>query len=609
MSISMPNARRCNKVVRLAAAVFAVWLFSPMPVPAADTAKVIRIAWPVAEGNLDPLQQRDIYTAALVESVFDAMLQYDYLARPAKLITNTLEAMPDANADGTEYTFHLRHGIYFTADPAFNGKRRELTAQDYAYSLRRHFDPHWRSPWLFQYDKKIVGANEAMDRAAKAGKFDYDAPIAGLEVLDRYTLRIHLTQPDFTFLYAIATPASSAVAREVVEKYGDDVGSHPVGTGPFRLAGWEHATKVSIEANPDFRETLFEATPGDDPKAQAIYARSRGKRLPLVGRVEFSVVEETQPRWLAFLNGEHDIMERVPYEYINQAAPGGKLAPNLARRGITALRTLDPNLYFTFFNMDDPVVGGYTPEKIALRRAMSFGFDRDQEIAVIRNGQAVPAEQPIGPGVSGFDPNFRNPFNGHDPARAKALLDMFGYIDRDGDGYRELPDGKPFSVELASTPVLLDRQYDELWKRSMDAIGIRLTFRKATYQDTQKAARLGKLQMRTTGWLANVPDANNFLQLLYGPNVGQSNESRFHLAAFDRIYEQAKRLPDSPARDALYHELTRQVVVYAPWRLDISRFETYLMQPWVVGYQPHPVMRSVLRYVDVDLDRQHAVQH
>jgi len=573
---------------------------------AADPAKVIRIALPVAESTLDPLDQRDIYSSAIAEAVFDAMLQYDYLARPPKLIPNTLEAMPEINAEGTQYVFRLRRGIYFNDDPAFEGKRRELTAKDYAYSLRRHFDPRWRSPWLFQFEKKIVGADEAMESAKKTGKFDYDAPIEGIEVVDRYTLRIRLTQPDFTFIYVLATPPSSAMAREVVERYGSDIGAHPVGTGPFRIGEWKRASKIVLEANPGFRTLRYEAEPGDDAQSQAIYARNRGKLLPLIGRIEYVVVEESQPRWLAFVNGELDILERVPNEYVNLAVPNGNLAPNLAKRGISAHRGHEPSLFFTVFNMEDPVVGGYTAEKIALRRAISFGYDRDAEIAVIRKREAVPAEQPIGPGVAGFDPEFRNPMNGYDPARAKALLDLFGYIDRDGDGYRERPDGSALSIEYASTPTLLDRQYDELWKRSMDAIGIRLTFRKSTWPDLLKAGQLGKLQMRTIGWLANIPDADNFLQLLYGPNAGQSNDSRFSLEAYDRIYRHAKKLPDSPERNRLYHELSRLAVAYAPWKLGIYRIETHLAQPWVTGYKPHPTMRSVLRYVDVDLEKQRA---
>ena len=318
------------------------------------------------------------------------------------------------------------------------------------------------------------------------------------------------------------------------------------------------------------------------------------------------MIEESQPRWLAFVNGEHDILERVPNEFINLAAPNGKLAPNLAKLGVSAHRGHEPALFYTVFNMEDPLVGGYTPEKIALRRAISLGFNRDAEIAVIRKREAVPAEQPIGPGVAGYDPAFRNPLNRYDPAGAKALLDLFGYVDRDNDGYRELPDGSPLSIEYASTPTLLDRQYDELWKRSMDEIGIRLTFRKATWPELLKAGQLGKLQLRTIGWLANIPDADNFLQLLYGPNTGQSNDSRFQLEAYDRIYRQAKRLPDSPERDRLYRELSRLAVVYAPWKLGIYRIETYLVQPWVVGFKPHPTMRSVLKYVDVDVERRRA---
>ena len=603
---SFLRRRAVARAVIAAAGSAIIALAAPGAALAADPAKVVRIALPVAESGFDPLQQRDIYSAAITEAIFDSMLQYDYLARPPKLIANTLEAMPAVNAEGTEYTFQLRRGIYFNDDPAFDGKRRELTAHDYAYSLRRHFDPRLSSPWLFQFEKKILGADEAMARAKKTGKYDYDAPVEGIEVVDRYTLRLRLTQPDYTFLYVLATPPSSALAREVVERYAGDVGAHPVGTGPFRLAEWKRASKIVLEANPGFRAQRFDAAPGGDAELQAIYARNRGKLLPLVGRVEYDVIEESQPRWLAFLNGEHDILERVPNEFINLAAPEGRLAPHLARRGVSAHRGHEPALFFTVFNMLDPVVGGYSADKIALRRAISFGYDRDAEIAVIRKREAVPAELPIGPGVAGYDPAFQNPMNRYDPARARALLDLFGYVDRDGDGYRELPDGRPLSIEYASTPTLLDRQYDELWKRSMDAIGIRLTFRKATWPDLLKAGQLGKLQLRTIGWLANIPDADNFLQLLYGPNAGQSNDSRFSLEAYDRIYRQAKRLPDSPERDRLYRELSRLAVVYAPWKLGIYRFETYLAQPWVAAYKPHPTMRSVLKYIDVDLEKQRA---
>ena len=596
---------RCRRICLHFALLVAAWVLALPQAVAADPNKVLHYAFPIAESTFDPAVASDLYSSTVMEAMFDPMLAYDYLARPLKLIPNTLREMPQVEKGGTLFTFHLRPGIYFTPDPAFKGKRRELVAQDYAYSLRRFFDPKLKSPWLFLFDGKIVGANAVMEQAKRTGVFDYDAPIEGLSVPDRYTLRIKLTSPDYNLLWILASAITSAVAREVVEHYGADFGAHPVGTGPFLLKEWRRSSRMVLEANPGFRDVYYDASPAaDDAEGQTILAQSKGKKLPLVGRVEIDVIEEPQPRWLAFLNGEHDFIERVPNEFINLAAPGGKLAPNLAKQGIGYYPVAEPEVTWTYFNMEDPVVGGYTPEKIALRRAMSLGYNNEEERLVVRKGQAILAQMPIGPGVAGYDPSFRNPFAEYNPAKAKALLDMFGYVDRDGDGYRELPDGRPLSVEYASPPDAQNRALDELWKKSMDAIGIRLTFKKARWPDLLKMSRLGKIQMRGYAWYADYPDADDFLQLLYGPNSGQSNDARFRLPEFDRLYEQAKQLPDSPERNRLYREMTRLMVVYAPWKLGMHRIETYMTHPWVIGYRKHPIMLSNLRYLDVDVAMQ-----
>jgi len=596
--------RRCRFLLP-AVALLLAWALALPPAGAADPAKVLRYAFQIAESNFDPVVASDLYSHTVVEAMFDPMLAYDYLARPVKLIPNTLRELPQVEEGGTLFTFRLRPGIHFIDDPAFKGKPRELTAADYAYSLRRFFDPKLKSPWEFLFDGKIVGANAAMERAKKTGAFDYDAPIDGITVLDRYTLRLKLTSPDYNLLWILAASMTSAVAREVVEFYGADVGSHPVGTGPFRLKEWRRSSRIVLEANPGFRDTFFDAQPAaDDAEGQAILARSKGKKLPLVGRVVIDIIEEEQPRWLAFLNNEHDFIERVPNEFINLAAPGGKLAPNLAKQGIGMQRLAEPEVTWTYFNMEDPVVGGYTPEKIALRRALSLAYNNEEELQVMRKGQAILAQTPIPPGVAGYDPDFRNPFAEYNPAKAKALLDVFGYRDRDGDGYRELPDGRPLSIEYASTPDARNRQFDELWKKSADAIGVRLTFRKAKWPDLLKMSRLGKIQMRGFAWYADYPDADNFLQLLYGPNSGQSNDSRFRLPEFDRLYEEAKKLPDSPERNKIYERMTRLMVVYAPWKLGMHRIETFMWHPWVIGYRKHPIMLFNPRYVDVDADLQ-----
>ncbi len=597
-------ARRCRFCLAVAA-LLAAWVVALPHAAAADPDKVLRYAFRVAESTFDPVVASDLYSHTVIEGMFDSMLAYDYLARPLKLIPNTLRELPQVQEDGTLFTFRLRPGIHFIPDPAFKGKKRELTAQDYAYSLRRFFDPKLKSPWLFLFDGKIVGANAVMEQAKKTGVFDYDAPIEGLSVPDRYTLRLKLTSPDYNLLWILAASMTSAVAREVVEFYGTDIGAHPVGTGPFRLKEWRRSSRMVLEANPDFRELPYDASPAaDDAEGQAMLARSKGRKLPLVGRVEIDIIEEPQPRWLAFLNGEHDFIERVPNEFIHLAAPRGKLAPNLAKQGIGFYPVAEPEVTWTYFNMEDPLIGGYTPEKIALRRAMSLGYNNEEERQVVRKGQAILAQTPIGPGVAGYDPNFRNPFAEYNPARAKALLDLFGYVDRDGDGYRELPDGRALSIEYASSPDAGNRALDELWKKSMDAIGVRLTIKKAKWPDLLKMSKLGKIQMRGLAWHADYPDADNFLQLLYGPNSGQSNDARFRLPEFDRLYEKAKKLPDSPERNLLYQQMTRLMVIYSPWKLGMHRIETFMTHPWVIGFRKHPIMLFNLRYLDVDLEMQ-----
>src|SRR5438874_2925381 len=192
--------------------------------------KVLPITFQAAESGFDPVRVHDYYSGHVLEAVFDTLLTYDYLARPAKLVPSAAE-MPQVSADGLTYTFRIKKGIYFTDDPAFKGKKRELTAQDFAYSIRRFFDPKNRSPYAFLFTGKIVGLDEFSARAKAGAKFDYDSPVAGLQTPDRYTLVIRLKERDLNFSHVLAFPVTSAVAREVIEAYGDEVPSHPVGTG------------------------------------------------------------------------------------------------------------------------------------------------------------------------------------------------------------------------------------------------------------------------------------------------------------------------------------------------------------------------------------------
>jgi oligopeptide transport system substrate-binding protein len=599
-SMREPTRHARSHALPFAVAIAIVLGSLAAPAPAADPAKTLRVVLTSAEQSFDPQFSADGGSDGIIDHIYDPMLDYDYLVRPVKLVPRTLEAMPEVEAGGATYVFKLKRGIFFTPDPAFNGKPRELTAADQAYALKRLLDPAVKSPWLWMIEGKIIGADEIRAQALKSGKFDYDAPIAGLEVVDRYTLRIRLKRPDLRFPYVFAVPNTAAVAREVVEKYGRDFGAHPVGTGPYMIGEYRRSAKIVLLANPGFRDTTYAPAGPVPPEAVPIATALKGKKLPLVGRIEISVIVEGQAVWLAFANREIDLLERLPPEFVDQALADGVLRPELAAKGIRHEAQLRPNTRWTYFNMEDPVVGGYTPEKIALRRAIGMGYDVNEFIRVILKGRAVPATSPIPPDIAGYDPLLKTTAQLYDPAAARALLDRFGYKDRDGDGYREMPDGKPLVLERWSAPTSLTRQEDEQWKKNMDALGLRIVFRKDALQELRKNARLGKMRMRTDGWNADYPDAENFMQLLYGPNVGQENHARFSLPEFDKLYDAAYRLPDSPERTRLFDKMTELVIAYAPWRLMEHRMEDHLLQPWILNYKPHPVRTALWRYLDID---------
>jgi ABC-type transport system substrate-binding protein len=334
----------------------------------------------------------------------------------------------------------------------------------------------------------------------------------------------------------------------------------------------------------------------------------RGKRLPMIGRIEFYVIEETQPRWLSFRNMQHDYIDRVHPDFINQAYPNNRLAKDLEKLGVQVSRTAAMEVTYAYFAMENPVVGGYTPDKVALRRAIGMGYNAPEEIAINRKGQAVAVHTPIGPGAFGYEPDFRSRATEYDPAAARALLDVFGYKDRDGDGYRENPDGSRLEILMSSTPTLRDRQLDEGWKKSMEAIGIRISFPKAQWPDLLKESRAGKLMSWRLAWGAVYPDADAFYLMLFGPNAGQANHSRFKNDEFDRLYLKARMTPPGEERLAMYRQMNRIFLSLAPWRLGVARMDTDLTHAWMNGYQRHPTLRGVWKMVDMDLDVQRKVR-
>ncbi len=613
--MSTPTAalpERTMSITRRAAGASLLTLALPA-VPAASLARAavptstLRYAFRAAETGFDPARISDLYSRTVTPHIFEALYFYDHLARPAKIKPLTAVALPQVSDEYRVWIVQIRPGIHFADDPAFKGARRELTAADYVYSLKRFADPAVKSPaWGGVEEMAFLGLKSLRQEVLKARTpFPYDREVPGLRALDRYTLRLELENPRPRFIEDLAgSDLFGAVAREVAEFYGEQLAQHPVGTGPYRIKSWRRSSRILLERNPGFRERYYEdeAEPApDDVEGQALLARFKGRRLPLVDEVEISIIEEPQPRWLSFLNEQTDFCERVPEEFIASAMPGGKVAPNLAKRGVRGQRTVGPEGTLTVYNMEHPLVGGYTPEKVALRRAINLAVDVGREIQTVRRGQAIPAQSPCVPHTTGYDPTYKSEMSDHDPARANALLDLYGYRDRDGDGWRETPQGQPLVLQRRTHSESLQRQLDGLWQKNLKAVGLRVEFPVAQWPENLKAAQAGNFMVWTVGSSASQPDGLGALQRLYGPSKGGANLARFQNDEFDRLYRQLQRLPDGREREALFRQAKRLSLAWAPYRQHVHRIYTDMMHPWLIGYRRPLFWNRWWHMVEIDV--------
>jgi ABC-type transport system substrate-binding protein len=563
----------------------------------ADPNKVVRQAFEAADDGFDMAKTQNFYSGWVSEAILEPLLSYDYLARPAKLIPKTVSTMPEVSEGGKVFIFKLTPGIYFSPDPAFKGKRRELTAQDYVYTFKRLLDPANRSPNASFIDGKILGMEQVQDQAKKSGKFDYDMPVAGLQATDKYTLRVELKATDYNFLYIVAYGAFGAVAKEVIDTYGDQSGLHPVGTGPYMIEKYAPRHKIMLTANPEYPGYTWDFKSSGSAWDDQIVKDMKGKKMPQVGKIEINIIEEEQSRWLAFQDQQLDI-DKMPQIAAPTVLDGDKLKPRFASQGIKMDRVTDTGITYTVFNMRDPVVGGYTKDKIALRRAIAMVYNNADEIAQMRLGQAVKAQAIIPPGVVGHNPAYRSSL-AYDIPLANKLLDHFAYK-RGADGYRNMPDGTPLLIKKTIEPAADRKVQAEILKRGMDQLGVRIEFITGNFADNLKAASGCKLSMWGGAWMADFPDGENFLQLLYGPKAGQGNHACYESPAYDALYKKAISLPLGEQRNQVYEQMSRQMEADTPWALHSTRIRSWLIRPWIKGYKKHPILHSDWAYIDVE---------
>ncbi|HXX83625.1 MAG TPA: ABC transporter substrate-binding protein [Casimicrobiaceae bacterium] len=568
-------------------------------VQAADPNKVLRFA-EVNINGLDPHQISDGYSDTITSAIFEALYEWDYLSRPTKLVPLAAAAAPEITDQGKTWTVRVTPGIFFTDDPAFQGKPRELVAQDFVYSIKRRMDPGLRLGGLPMVTDAIVDARRLIDAAGKAGgRFSYDAPMNGLRALDRYTIQILLTEANYAAMETVLT--IPAVAREVVEATNGSVDMRRVGTGPYRLKEWKRGSRLVLEANPKYRAISFPAS--TNPAHTALVRSMQGTALPQIGTVVVNFIDEELPMLLEFERGKLDYVDFTT-DVSNRLLASGKLLPEYSARGIRHYLIPRSLTSYLYFNVEDPVVGGLDKEHLALRRALVLGFDTEELARVAYGGQAFPINQIISPGVTGHDPTVP-PRSLYDPSAAQALLDRFGYSKRDPQGYRLAPNGRALTLTLLTRPNNDMRAAETLLKKNMDAIGVRIQFRELTFQEMMKESDAGKYQLMYGLSYGGWPSGWVQLDQLYSKEQPTINRSRFRLAEYDKLYEQYLRTPDGEEQISLANKMSAIALSYAPMAPAIVRYENVFAQPWLRGFYPSP-FATYWKYLDIDLAQQEA---
>jgi ABC-type transport system substrate-binding protein len=585
-----------HRCTALAVCLLAVGAMAPSSMAtAADPNKILRLASVDIE-TFDPQQFTDNPSYEVFTAIFEGLYEYDYLAVPPKLSPVTAVGAPAVTDAGKTWTIRLKPGIFFTDDPAFAGKPRELVAADYVYSLKRWLDPNLRRGGSPLVTDLVAGARAVVDAARQPGaKFDYDQPIEGLRALDRYTLQLRLTEPNYPVVHD--NLIRGAVAREVIEAAGGDVRARPVGTGPYRLREWKRGSRIVLEANPGYRALRFPES--GDPAHAALVRSMQDKTLPQVGVVEINLIEEDTTRLLEFERGGLDYIV-VRGEPATRLLANGTLKPEYAAKGVTRHVFTEPFLFSIYFNFLDPVLGGMGNDRIALRRAIALAIDMATLVSVVYAGQATPANQMVPPGVGGHDPTLpAKPL--YDPAAAKALLDRFGYGTLDAKGFRKAPDGKPLLLHFMLRSGAISREIQTLVKRNMDAVGLQMEFHVTPFQDAIKELIAGQFQLYFGGFGGSASGYAELIQLWSQspPNV---NQSRFKLPEYDAAFAQFLKSPDPAAQVAAARRMSDIARAYVPMLPAIFRLESNYVQPWLLGFSP-PVFQPYWKYLDIDLSR------
>lgn len=520
--------------------------------------------------SLDPGEADDVPSDLLLGDIYECLYNYEYGVKPYALFPDLASAMPTYSADGTEMTIPLRHGIHFY-DPDKKiwpgGIGPEVTARDVIFSFKRIADFNFASNvYSATFQGQIVGLEDWWNYTKEVGEknIDWDRPVKGFQILDDHTIKLVMPAPNPQMIDVLAAMWTGIVSKDAVDYWKDKFRFHPVGTGSYAVAEYLQDQRIILEANPIYRGR------SDIDGNTAI---PDSEKMPYIKRMEYDYFAEELPPWILFTQGLFDAAI-IPKETFSQAisAMTGTLTPQLVRKGIILRKANAPATEYIGFNMKDPIVGKNKP----LRQAMSMAFDRKAYIANFWNGRGTPGIGPIPPGFPTFDPNMVNPYTQYNLEAAREKMKEAIRIN-----------GGPIPtlhiyMRDADT---LSRQMAENFMLNMRQIGVDI---EPHFQDFARWLEMTdnrQAQIFDSGWFADYPDEQDFLQLFYGKNAPAMgvNGSAYVNPEFDKLYEQAAVMQDSPQRRELYLRMQKMVMEDCPWLIVAYPQDYALRYKWVSG--------------------------
>jgi ABC-type transport system substrate-binding protein len=508
----------------------------------------LRIVQQGEPSNIDPARAFDESSSQLSRQVFQTLYRYQYLSREARLRPDLAIAMPEISEDQLTYTIRLRTDQRFADDPAFPGGRgRTVQAEDVAYSFKRHLDPATRSAWHWLFRGRILGFESDSN-----GDFDYQAPLAGIQIVDPWTLRFRLVEPFPAFPHLLAVAGAGIVAKEAVARYGEQFGRSPVGSGPYRLTHLD-STGARLTRNSAYQQRLDLAQEGYEPdqwpEFRALESMD-GAALPLMDDVETYFIVDNIPAFLmASASPAADIL-RVSTEAMplwEQQRPATHRLATYAGSSVVRFG----------LNLDGPLgtpTADRTAEDLhALRCAMGRAMDWSSRNRIFYNDSARIHPGIILPGLEGFEDDMPMDAVTYDPAVAVALLADSGWT------AESLP-----AIRYGFQAGVLEQQGFEHFRAMMTAMGWpRDKVQPAvfpTFGDLGKAAMQGAIDVFLRSWILDYPDAENVLALYYGANAPGANFERYRNPSYDRLYERIQSIQAGPERSESMSRMNRMLV-------------------------------------------------